>query len=80
MQNFDILCSEGLFLLSTPLRVSKQGIGSSVSLTLIIIDVEVVMGEFLSPADLFGAETSRIHELSKVVIVDKHEDFILRAF
>ena len=79
MQNLDVLRSEGVFLLSTPLRVSRQGIGSSVSLVLTIIDLEVVTREFLSPADLPGAQTLRVHELSKVVIVGKHEDFMSRA-
>ena len=79
MQNLDIICSKSLFLLSTPLKVSRQGIGSSVSLALIIIDLEVVAREFLSPADLSGAQTLRVHELSEVVMVDKHKDFISRT-
>ena len=79
MQDLDVLCSEGLFLLSTPLRVLRQGIGSSVSLALTIIDLEVVTREFLSPADLPGAQTLRVYELSEVVMVAKHEDFMSRA-
>ena len=79
MQNLDVLCSESVFFLSTPLRVLRQGIGSSVSLALTIIDSEVVTKEFLSPADLPGAQTLRVHKLSEVVMVGKHEDFMLRA-
>ena len=79
VQNLDLLRSEGVFLLSTPLRVSRQGIGSPISLTLTIIDLEVVTKEFLSPADLLGAQILRVHELSEVVMVSKHEDFMLRA-
>ena len=79
MQNLDVLCSEGLFFLSTPLRVSRQGIGSSVSLALTIIDSEVVTREFLSPANLPGAQTLCVYELSEVVMVGKHKDFMLRA-
>ena len=79
MQNFDVLCSEGLFLFSTPLRVLRQGIDSSVSLALTIIDSEVVTREFLGSADLPGAQTLRIHESSEVVMVGKHEDFMSRA-
>ena len=79
MQNLDVLRSEGVFLFSTPLRVLRQDIGSSVSLALVIIDLEVVMREFLSPADLFGAQTLCVHESSEVVMVGKHKDFMSRA-
>ena len=80
VQNLDVLRSEGVFLFSTPLRVSKQGIGSFVCLALTIIDLEVVTREFLSPTDLPGAQTLRVHELSEVVMVGKHGDFMSRAF
>ena len=79
MQDFDVLCLEGVFFLSVPLGVSKQGMSSSVSFALTIIDSEVVTREFLGPADLSGAQTLRIHESSEVIIVDKHEDFMSRA-
>ena len=79
MQDFDVLCSEGLFLFCTSLRVSRQGISSSVSFALTIIDLEVVTREFLGPADLSGAQTLCIHELLEVVMVGKQEDFMLRA-
>ena len=79
MQNLDVLCSKGVFLLSTLLKVLRQGISSSVSLALTIIDLEVVTREFLSPTDLPGAQTLRVHELSEVVMVGKHKDFMLRA-
>ena len=79
MQNLDVLRLEGFFFLSTLLRVLRQEIGSSVSLALTIIDLEVVTRKFLSSADLSGAQTLHVHELSEVVIVDKHKDFMLRA-
>ena len=79
MQDFDVLCSEGVFFLSIPLGVSRQGISSSVSFALTIINSEVVTREFLGPADLPGAQTLRIHESSEVVMVGKHEDFMSRA-
>ena len=79
MHDFDVLCLEGVFFLSVPLGVSRQGINSSVSFTLTIIDSEVVTREFLGPADLSGAQTLRINESSKVVMVGKHEDFMSRA-
>ena len=79
MQDFDVLCSEGVFFLNVPLRVSRQGISSSVSFALTIIESEVVTREFLGPADLPGAQTLCIHESSEVVMVGKHEDFMSRA-
>ena len=79
MQDFDVLCSEGVFFLNAPLGVSRQGISSSVSFALTIINSEVVPREFLGPADLPGAQTLCIHELLEVVIVGKHENFMSRA-
>ena len=79
VQNLDVLRSENVFLLSTPLRVLRQGIGSSVSHALTIIDLDVVTREFLSPVNLSGAQTLRVHELSEVVMVGKYEDFMSRA-
>ena len=79
VQNLDFLRSEGVFLFSTPLRVSRQGIGSLVSLALTIIDSKVVTREFPSPANLSGAQTLCVHETSKVVMVGKHEYFMSRA-
>ena len=79
MQDFDVFGAEGVFLLRTSLRVSRQGISSSVSFALTIIDSEVITREFLGPADLPGAQILCIHELSKVVMVGKHEDSMSRA-
>ena len=80
MQNLDVFRLEGLFFLNTPLKVSKQGIGSSVSLALTIVDSKVVTRELLGPADLFGAQTLRVYELVEVVVVGKYEHLMLRAF
>ena len=80
MQNLDVLPSESFFLLSTPLGVSRQGIGSSISLVLTIIDSEVVIKELLGPADLFGAQTLRVHKLAEVIVVDEYEHLMLGAF
>ena len=79
VQNFDVLCLESVFFLSVPLGILRQGISSFVSFALILIDAEVVTREFLGPADLSGAQTLRVHELSEVVIVGKYEDFMSRA-
>ena len=80
MQDLDVFGLEGLFLFYTLLRVSKQGIISFVCLTLIIVDLEVVIKEFLSPADLSRAQTHRVHELAKVFVIDKYEHLMLGVF
>ena len=79
MQDFDVLCSEGVFFLSVPLGVLRQGISSFVSFALTIIDSKVVIKEFLGPADLSGAQTLCIHELSEFVMIGKHKNFMSRA-
>ena len=79
MQNLDVFRSEGLFLLSTLLRVSKQGIDSPVSLALTIVDLEVVIRELLGLADLSEAQTFHVHEPAEVVVVGKHENIMSRA-
>ena len=55
MQDLDVLYSEGVFLLCILLGILRQGINSSISFALTIIDLEVVMKEFLDQADLSGA-------------------------
>ena len=80
VQNLDVLRSEGVFLLNTPLRVLRQGIGSSVSLALTIIDSKVVTRELLGLADLSGAQTLRVYEPAEVVVVGEYKHLMLRAF
>ena len=80
VQDFDVLGAEGLFFLCTLLKVSRQGISSSVSLALIIVDLEVVAREFLGPADLFGAQTLCLHEPTEVVVVGEYKHLMLRPF
>ena len=80
MQNLDVLGAEGFFLFCILLRVLKQGINSSVSLTLIIVDLEVVMKELLNSADLLGAHTLCVYKLAEVVVVGEYKHLMLRLF
>ena len=80
VQDFDVLGAEGLFLFCTLLRVPRQGISSSISLALIIVDLQVVAREFLGPADLSRAQTLYLHELMEVVVVGEYEHLMLRPF
>ena len=79
MQDFDVFGAEGFFFFYILLRVLRQGINSSVSLAVTIVDLEVVTRQFLSLADLFGAQILRIHELLEVVMVGKHKNFMSKA-
>ena len=80
MQDFDVFGAEGVFLLRTSLRVSRQGISSSVSFALTIVNSEMVAREFLGPADLLGAQTLRVHEPTEVVVVGEYKHLMLRPF
>ena len=80
MKDFDILGSENLFLFSTLLKITRQGIGSSVCFALAIIDLEVLTRKFLSPADLFEAQTFCVYELAEVVVIGEYKHPMLRPF
>ena len=80
MKDFDVFGTEGVLFLNTFLRISSQGIGSSICLVLTVIDLEVVSRKFLSPADLLGAQTLHVHESTKVIVVYKNEDLVFATF
>ena len=78
-EDFDILGSEGLFFFCTLLRILKQGVSSSICFAMKIIDLEVVIKEFLDLADLSWAQTLCVHEPAKVVMVGKYKNLLLRT-
>ena len=80
MHDFDFLGLEGLFSLCTLLRISKQGVSNSISFALTIVILQVVTREFLDLVDLFQAQTLCIHKSVEVVLVNKHKNFMLKAF
>ena len=80
MEDFEIFGLENLLFLYTLLRVLRQGISSSINLALSIINLGVVTREFLSLTDLSGAQTLRVQETAKVVMVDEYKYFMLKAF
>ena len=79
IEDFYNLSAKSFFFLITPLRLSRQGIDIFVCLALAVIDFEVVTRKFLSPWDLPGAQTFHLHKSFEIVIVGKHEDFMLKA-
>ena len=80
MEDLDVLGAEGVFLLYTLWRILRQGISSSISLALIIVDSEVVTREFLGPTDLSGAQTLYLHKPTEVVVVGQYKQLMLRPF
>ncbi len=80
MKNLGVFISESLFLGLASLREVRQGISRSISLSLTIIDLEVVSREFLGLADLIRAETLQNQESAKVIMVRKDKDLVFAAF
>lgn len=80
VEDFDVLGAKGLFFLCTSLRIPKQGINSFISLTLSIINPEVVSKKFWSPAYLSRAQILRVHEMAKVIVVGEYKHLMLKAF
>ncbi len=78
--NLRILISESLFLGLASLREARQGISHSISLFLTIIDLEVISGELLGPADLKRAQTLCIYKSPEVIMVSKDEKLVFGAF
>ncbi len=79
MENLGLFISECLFLGLTFLEEARQDISRSISLSLTIIDSEVVSRELLDLADLTRALAFRIHELMEVIMVSKDKDLIFAA-
>ena len=80
MENLDVFSSKLFIFILAPLREARESICSPVGLALTIIDPKVIFGELLSPTDLSGAQALRIHELTEVIMVGKHQNFLLIAF
>ena len=80
IQDFDILGLEDFFFLCTLLRVLNQGISIFIYFALTIIHLKVITKKFLGLIDLSRAQTLHIHKSSEVIVVGKHENFMLRVF
>ena len=80
VEDFDILSIKGIFLLCALLRVWREGITSFISFALMIVDLEVIIREFLGLADLSKVLTLCVHQLAEVFMVGTYKDFMLSAF
>ena len=80
VQDLDVFGLKGLFLLNTPLRVTRQGIGSSVYLVSLVINLELVTRELLGPAHLSRTQVLCVHKLAKFVVLGIYKHLMLRPF
>ena len=80
MKNFVILSLELIFLILTSLKNLKQSIYSYICYAIVVINLEIVSKEFLSPTNLLEAQTIYIHEIIEVVMICKDQNLILAAF
>ena len=80
MHDLCILNLESLFFLNILLKVLEQGINSSIIIVLSGIDPEVIPRQLLCQTDLSKAQAFCIHEVLNIVLVCKHENFMLAVF
>ena len=80
MKDLAILSSKLILLILASLRKPRQSICNCICFALAVVDLKMVSGELLGPADLSGAQTLRIHETTKVVVVCEDEHLVLATF
>ena len=80
MKNSATLSLELILLILVSLRKLRQSICSCICFTLALINLKIVLGELLGPADLSRAQTLCIHEAIKVVVVCEDEHLVLATF
>ncbi len=80
MKNLRVLSLEDLFLGLASLREAKPGVNSNISFSLAIIDLQVILREFLGSLDLFGNQALDIRQLVKIVVVNKNKDLVFAIF
>ena len=80
MQNFQVFGLKSFFFFNTLLGILRQGVSSSICVVLAKINLDMITEKFLSPADLSRTQNLCIHKLLEVIIVGKHENFMLKAF
>ena len=80
MENLDVFSLKLFFFILTPLREARESIYSPICLALTIINPKMMSGELLGPTDLSGAQALCIYESTEVIMVGKHQNFVLIAF
>ena len=80
MKDLAILSLELVFLILASLEIPWQSICSRICLTLVIVNSEMVLREFLGLADLPRAQALHIHKMTEVIVIRKDENLMLAAF
>ena len=80
MKDLSVLSLKLFFLIKAPLKKAKQHVCCFIYFTLTIINLKIVMREFLASTDLIRAQTLSIYELFNFIMVSKNENLMFIAF
>lgn len=80
MQNLEIFSLNVIFFVLAFLQKIEQCICSSISFIFVIIDMLIVLKEYLILSDLFEAQSFYIYKTIKVVVIYKNKDLVLITF
>lgn len=80
MQDLGVLSLKSGFFFNTLLKILWQDIISSISFALIIINLKVVSGPFLSITDLPKTRVFHVFKLLEITMVYKHKNIIPATF
>lgn len=80
MENLRLLSLENLFFDLPPLRKLKQNINSSISLFLIVINLNRIPRDFLDIINLLKTQTFGIHKLAKVIVINEDKNLVFIIF
>lgn len=79
-EEFKIFSSETFFFGLHFLWKAKQGVSSSISLFLTIIDLELVSKKLMGQTDLMEARSSCIYEFAEIIMISQHKNLIFAEF
>lgn len=80
VQDLSIFSLKNSFFFKILLKILGRGICSSIYFILLIINIKIILKEFLGSVNLFGAQIFCIYELLEIIIVYKYKKFILTTF
>lgn len=80
MNNLNIFIFKHFFLSFTSLKEVKYSTSHNISIFIIIINSEVVLGEYLSLTNITRIQVFYSHKLTEIIMVTKDEDFVFTIF
>lgn len=80
MKNLSILIFKGFFFDLISLEKARQDFNCGINFSLIIINFEMALQEFLGKADLIKVQAFCIYEFIEVIIVNKEKIFVFAVF